>query len=662
MAVEGAPGRHAKAPSYETQVTITSQQWPDGSAGYGQAPEYRSSRGDTRRYHRSNYGRRKKRSIGKIVAGVLAGLLALFLAAFVVSGVIMFTSLDGIRTQANQLQKGLVNGDPKQAESAAVEIAKTAETLDGQTSLPHWTIASFIPVIGEDFATVRTMTHTANLLCSEVAVPATKSMVASNTGPAIVDGNRINAPAIKVLLETLAGAQDTVAACSADVHALNNNVIGQLDSARRLVRGYLGGLDRLAQASPALSANITDLLGANGTPKRYLFVGLSSAEVRSIGGLPGSYGILSIDNGKLHAGDFLALKDTPRFVPTSEEMIDTETVAPGLTDEERILFGRRVVNVPAETATNPQFSRFAESFSYLYTYREHGETDGVIAVSMELIASVLGVTGSVTTSDGTVVDGSNAARLLLHDAYSTKTPEEQDAFFAEVATSCFNQLLDNISSNKLLDLMQVFWHTHDTRHLQTWIPNDQVESALATLGYAGQIPSNEQEPTLGVYVNDDTWSKISWYLSMDTVIGASAENGDGSRSYQVTTTLKNHLTQAEAESQPDYVVGSNWRKRSRADMLDWLFLYAPTGGTITNVKANAYFTPLGRTRSGFNGIEQVAGMNQATHLGHEVWFGQLQLDAGEVATITYTVTTSPAATTNNLAIDQTPTAQETAGW
>ena len=153
---------------------------------------------------------------------------------------------------------------------------------------------------------------------------------------------------------------------------------------------------------------------------------------------------------------------------------------------------------------------------------------------------------------------------------------------------------------------------------------------------------------MGVFTEDATASKISWYLSVNTAIDEGVRNADGTTTYHVTSTFKNNLTDEEAESVVDYVTGYNADKRNRADMLGFAFIVSPAGGTISNMTC--------AKSSG----EQM-GVNEKTYEGHQVFTNVYQLLAGEYVTYSYDVTVSAAAE-KPLGVDTTPLAQDIAGW
>lgn len=179
--------------------------------------------------------------------------------------------------------------------------------------------------------------------------------------------------------------------------------------------------------------------------------------------------------------------------------------------------------------------------------------------------------------------------------------------------------------------------------LLVWSPDAEVERALGTVeGITGALGSDPLEPVVGLYLNDNTWAKMSWYLLMDTQVVGRTENPDGTVTYDMATTMTNSLTPEEAEVAPGYVAGSGPFKRSRDDMYNQVLLVAPAGGSISGAAVS-------------NGTGEFV---QSTLYGHEVWVGSVNLYAQESATVTYSVTVAPgAAGAAELECHQAPLAQ-----
>ena len=144
-------------------------------------------------------------------------------------------------------------------------------------------------------------------------------------------------------------------------------------------------------------------------------------------------------------------------------------------------------------------------------------------------------------------------------------------------------------------------------------------------------------------------------------MGDASRNPDGSYSYTVSTVVRNNVTKSEADDLSRYVTGSNGDKRSADDMLAFVYLYAPAGGQISDVKSTGYFT--GADKQDRPAVGELEGQMIERPLGgFDVWFGLTQMQAGESTTVTYKVTTSSKAATDQLAVEQTPTLQSIAGW
>ncbi|MDB1161905.1 DUF4012 domain-containing protein [Bifidobacterium catenulatum] len=62
--------------------------------------------------------------------------------------------------------------------------------------------------------------------------------------------------------------------------------------------------------------------------------------------------------------------------------------------------------------------------------------DGVIAIDPLFLQNMLAVTGGVTMPDGSVLDGTNTAQMLLNIVYAKMTPEKKGQAFRRCRASC----------------------------------------------------------------------------------------------------------------------------------------------------------------------------------------------------------------------------------
>lgn len=120
--------------------------------------------------------------------------------------------------------------------------------------------------------------------------------------------------------------------------------------------------------------------------------------------------------------------------------------------------------------------------------------------------------------------------------------------------------------------------------------------------------------------------------------GEGAENADGTVSYPMTVTLTNEMSAADAAALPAYIAAHNGTADAPTQEMLRTLLYAPAGGTITDV------------------VTSSGSMKEATHNGLQVFYQDVRLMPGESFQVTYTVTVSAEAA-EELDVRVTPTAQ-----
>lgn len=594
--------------------------------------------------HSSYYDQKppRKRGRGKLIAGIVGAVLAVIVVVGGVCGFFMLRDYKEINAQvpnlmeeAGSLKDAVMAGDGETVRNTAAEIAGQVSDIHNRLEGIPWKLASFVPVVGSDVSTVRTVVAEADRLCQYALIPACDSLGDLNLGNLMTDG-AINVGLLQSLADTLQSVAPVVEQSAETIADLPEPNIGKVREVVTKVQGVFEKANSAVTAINEIAPYLPQMLGADGV-RNYLLIAQTNSEVRSTGGLPGSMGVLSIANGNISLGEFepgaaLHHYDTPSF---------------GVTDEEVSLFSGVGV-VPTSTTLIPDFQRAASILCQIWCDQKGGTLDGAIAIDPVFLQHLLALTGGFTAADGTVVNGDNAARLLLHDAYQNMETSQTDTFFSSVADMAFDNVLGNLSNINLGSLGQTITDAIDNRQVQVYMTNPDEENAMVQLGCSGNLNSDETAPEVGIYLNDATWSKISWYLSVDTQIGEGTHNADGTTTYHVTTTLKNNLSPNEASTLVEYITGYNPSKRDVTDMLDIVYIFAPAGGSISNM---TYTDDSGNT----------AAISEATYNGRQFFTNTAQILGEKQVTYTYDVTVSANAT-EPLGVDTTPTAQSVAGW
>lgn len=592
--------------------------------------------------HRHRKGERKKRHTGAIIAAVVAVLLV----ALGASGLMLLNSAKTVKSEAKEaveivggLKDKVTSGDFSTLPDDAKKIDELCNSMKAETSSPLWAAASFIPVYGSDINAARTMIDALSDVSSNALVPMADNLSQATPGKLFQDG-MINVSALQAVADSLSSSSKVFKSANEKVQGIGDTHISQVTELVDKAKDGFATLNGAVDAAEKVAPVLPQMLGANGQTRHYLVLAMSNVEIRACGGFPGSRGVMSVTDGKLELGDFVKvdmMKEPLSPLPITDEEANLFTTGWGLTGFNTLGY------TMGDVTMTPDYPRAAQLVSDMQKAIVGDDIDGVFAVDPVFLQYMLGVVGGTQLPDGTVVDGSNAAKVLLHDIYWNYPVEEQDAIFAAVAGSAFNKIVDELGSSDITKIAAAIEKGASEGRILMYSRNDDEEKAAKALGISGALQTDTSEaPILGVYVNNYSYSKMDWFLDKRVTIDSSVENADGSTTYRVTTTLKNTMTPQEKAEMPGYFQGHNGISQDIDDEVLRLYLYAPAGGSISDIKT-----------SGSGSIE----MNEATHDGLKVAWGGVHMLLGQDIKVEYTVTTSKDSGHKELKVRTTPTAQ-----
>lgn len=589
------------------------------------------------RGHRgNNNGRRHHSHVGLVIGLVIVAIVAvcgacafqLYRSAMTAKG-----HAEDMVTELSTLKEAVKSGDTEALNNSVNTIVEDSDALNVEVTSPLWKLAANLPVVGEDVRSVQTLGAASSALVNDALVPIAQSVSGKKLSDIMHDGS-FDVETISSVVAAVDQATPTIEGTLDTIDSLPEAHIPQLASAIEKVKTQTTQVrDALAKAKPILDV-LPQMLGANGQTRTYLVIAQNNSELRSTGGLPGSWGTVTINNGTLTMGDFTTI------LHESGLKVD-------ITDEERNAMATNMDTDPAQVNCDPDFVRVGELARDYWAQTGGGNVDGVIAIDPVFLQRLVALTGSITAPDGATLDGTNTAQALLSDVYWKygDDGDAQDAYFASVAELAFKSVLSNLGSASIKDLKDVYKKSAADGRLLVWMNDQGEEQVMQELGVAGGLSTDPATPVLGVYLNDDSYSKLSWYTQAGTTIDGGTKNADGTTTYNFTTTLTNTITPEEAASAPIYIYGGNADKRNNSDMLHFVYFIAPAGGTITNFSASdgLIFTDYGVNEAALSGLQFI---RVRTHLR-----------SGESGTFTYQVTV-PAEATQPLALRTTPLAQE----
>ena len=599
------------------------------------------------------FKRRRHNRAPKIVASVVAVLVVVCVGygiALANSAISLKSQAGTALSQVNAVQSSIESSDFGSASSSARQLQTVASQMNKELSSPLWAVASVLPVVGGDIQGVRTIVSVLDEASTNALVPLTTALQKTPVDGLVTDGT-IDVASLSVLLTAIEDAAPAMKSCAEKLDALPDMNIQQLQTVIGPAKEKLSSVNDSFQAAAGIAPIAADLLGANGD-RTYLLAAENSAELRASGGFPGSVGTLSISNGHISLGDFTTVYD----------MLNEDTSSSiAITDEEKTLF-YGYTRYSWDNSYNPDFSRVGEIWAASYNERHNTHIDGVISISPSIVQKLLAaLKTSVTLSDGTELNGSNATKVLEHDLYwkylsnqatvsRSSGNDITDTLFSEAASLTFEKVLNNLDSNTLTKLSGVLVEGAGNREVMAWMSDSSEQAVMENIGATGSLDaSTQQQPTLGVFSNIWLASKLGWWLGIDTKIGTAQTSSDGTRTYHVTTTLSNYLTSDEIANGGSYIM-SNLGSSGQID--PFVYFYAPAGGKIENIKAS---NGAQLTQAEYKGLQVFYSANVGSD--YNAAYPNFPLGAGEEVTVTYDVVL-PAGVSGDLQLTEVPTLQQ----
>lgn len=504
-------------------------------------------------------------------------------------------------------------------------------------------LAEGITSYGTDIKAARILLDDAVTVIEDHACPMVKNLIERGAGPLFsrAESDASAAQFDIAVVEEIASFWD---AASPVLHGCVEKIgkLGGRLHIQQLADIFEEKKDKLANyldAADLLLPLLPGMLGAQG-PASYLVVAQSNAELAATGGFPGAMGLATADAGLVSMGGFGSVWD----------VLGRQAEPLPITDEEAALYGEAIGFAPDAMGHDPDFPRAAELWALSCAQTNGVSPAGVAALDPVFLQEMLGLAGaSVPMPDGTSLDGSGAARALLSDVYwrYLGDTDAQDAYFAAAAAGAAEAVMAGLPSADPAALAGALASAVRSRRLNLWLADGRGQEALRALGADNGVAGDPAEPELGVYISDEVWAKISWYLGARVELGPGREGPDGRRRVPVELALSNGITEEEALAAGGdaYIVGYNEEaKRRDGDSSYTVTLYAPAGGDLEGFSA-------GPTPSGW-----APEARRATHLGRQVLQFSAKMLPGEELVASFEAVL-PEGCGAELGLDMTPLAQ-----
>ncbi|WP_084644199.1 DUF4012 domain-containing protein [Microbacterium gubbeenense] len=505
----------------------------------------------------------------------IVGLLGFCIIVMGVSAVVAKMSVDSLMEDAQALVEDFDDAD---ATAAHVDDMRgAAQRIHIATAHPIWHASEVLPAIGDDLRAVRLLASAADTLIADVAAPLLEFDLAS-IGP--TDG-ALNVDAVaqlgKAIEEAAPVAEEAQIRLIAE-HIETDALLPPLRGPVAQVSDGLSTLTDLLRRLATLSPRMPAMLGAD-EPRDYLVLVQNTAEMRTLGGNPGTLLMLTVDDGRL------AITQEASHYDVNSGRI--ESIVP-LNSSTEALYTDRLGKFIQDVTMTPDFAQSAHLARAFWAETLGDPGDSVIAIDPVMLSYLLKATGPVELPTGDTLTSDNAVKLLLNDVYwrypggSRESAFQQDAFFAAAAAGIFESLTN--AQGGAGALMSQLTKGYDEGRI-LYAPTDPTESkAIQGTRFGGPltVQDNVESTVLGVFVNDNTEGKLDYYTDMSVDVVSDVCQADGEPAFTAKATYNYNLSPESVEGLPIYIsTGGHFPRGVKSTNL---VFYGPVGSTFVSAK------------------------------------------------------------------------------
>jgi hypothetical protein len=319
------------------------------------------------------------------------------------------------------------------------------------------------------------------------------------------------------------------------------------------------------------------LLGAGGV--RHYFIALQNdAEMRDQGAIL-SYALLTIDKGHVEVTEHGPIL-TPIQVPgkgVSTPLLLTTPAPTAIPPGTAVVFGGIM---PTQTWTSvnatADFDFSAKAIQDMYHQSTGKRVDGVIALDVPALSSLLSVVGPVSVPDiNEQITADNAGTVILHDLYDTFTVNQQvvrKELLSEVVTEVVNRL--SAGSFDPLPLAQQLANAAAGGHMRVWSGDAREEGTLERVGLGGGPAVAKADRTFHLAVENRNATKLDFYVKTGAQQQVTVTDS-GTAIIRTTVTV---LNTAPPGAKASYQLGPDgYGTTQPGEYWAWVLLWGPAG-------------------------------------------------------------------------------------
>lgn len=374
-------------------------------------------------------------------------------------------------------------------------------------------------------------------------------------------GTTVALPQLRALQQSVATAYRTLKPLDRPTGGL----LGPLASARQTFDRADAKTTALLRQGEQVLDYALPFLGADG-PRTYLVAGENNAEMRDQGSVL-SLAVMHAQGGTFSVG-------TTGSVGTFTLHTPADVTVPSGTAK---VFGAlKPTQIWQNVDATADFPFSGQAMQAMFAQANDQHVDGVIAIDVPALASLLTLTGPVSVPGITEpVTSANVSEILLHqlyEGYPSGSQTERHDDISAVAKAVVDQMQHEHVD--LAVLANTLARDVAGRHLMVWDENPTYEATLRAAGASGAIDTVDPRRTFHLAVESATAAKLDYYVDVKVRMDVTITEANEA---QVDTyvTVVNH---APAGQPPSYQLGPDGVSSSvPGQYVSRIYLWSPRG-------------------------------------------------------------------------------------
>lgn len=482
--------------------------------------------------------------------------------------------LDRASGTATTLQRQLASGDVKGARESAATLQKATAAASARTDGADWAVAERIPYFGDDLRALATVSEQLDKVADDALPTVLKVAGDVSLKTFSPRDGKVDLAAVRTVRPAIEQSSGVLEEAEREIGAIDPaTLVGRVRAPVTQLQDRLEATNKAAQAADVASRLLPGMLGGEGK-RRYLLIIQNNAEIRTLGGIPGSIAVLEADKGKVRM---------TRQGSSGNVGIARSPVVK-LTKGELNVFSTDIGKDLRDSTSSPDFPRAAVVADKLVSRAFDTRFDGVVSVDPVVLASLLRYIGAVEVQK-IPVTADNVVEGLLHGVYVAFDQDilQQDLFFQETARAIFDRFTSG--QGDAVGVVRSLVASATDRRIMVWSKRASEERIIRMTGVSGTLVEGGRSPQVGVFLSDAGTGKMQYYLNKSTTIRAARCTDAGRQVVQVITRLESTAPSRRATI-PRSVAGISPSLR-RGDQRVNVRIFAPQGGAITSLQRDA---------------------------------------------------------------------------